>query len=53
MALLDIDKIISYNNKTIYENDNRMQSMRMAADLSGLKGNFLPSTIREPTPEPM
>lgn len=51
---MDVDKIISIKNRSIKEGDMRLQNMRMAVDLSGLKnGSFARDTannnhVREP-----
>lgn len=54
LALVDVDKMISIKNKSIKQGDMRLQNMRMAVDLSGLKnGTFTrdtttPNLVREP-----
>jgi hypothetical protein len=40
LSLIDIDKMISVKNKTLKEEDIRMQNMKIAADLSGIKNNL-------------
>jgi hypothetical protein len=37
LSLVDVDKMISIKNKSFKEGDMRIQNMRMAVDLSGLK----------------
>jgi hypothetical protein len=41
LALLDVDKILSIRHKSLEENGNRVENMRLAADLTGLKNNLL------------
>ena len=41
LALLDIDKMISLKYNTLKEDGNRMENMKLAADLTGLKNNLL------------
>jgi len=41
LNFLDIDKMISFKHKSLGNGDNRIENMKMAADLSGLKNNLL------------
>ena len=41
LALLDTDKLLSMQHKSLMDNDPRSRNMRMAADLTGLKNNLL------------
>ena len=47
--MLDIDKVISMKHNTLPEDGSRMENMKLAADLTGLKNNLLiRNTIQEP-----
>jgi hypothetical protein len=55
LSLVDVDKMISIKNKSFKEGDQRIQNMRMAVDLSGLRNNnninrdaAVPNLVREP-----
>lgn len=41
LELLDIDKMMSLQHKTLKEKSSRMDNMKLAADMSGLKNNLL------------
>lgn len=41
LSLVDVDKMISIKNKSFKEGDMRLQNMRMAVDLSGLKNGSI------------
>lgn len=50
LALLDVDKIISIRHKSLAESGSRIENMRLAADLSGLKNNLLVRSPEEQSP---
>ena len=41
LALLDIDKMISLKYNSLKEDGKRMENMKLATDLTGLKNNLL------------
>ena len=41
LAFLDIDKMISIKHNTLAEDGSRMENMKLAADMTGLKNNLL------------
>lgn len=41
LALLDVDKILSIQHKSLDPNGQRIENMKLAADLTGLKNNLL------------
>jgi len=47
LAFIDIDKMISVKNKTLKEEDIRMQNMKIAADLSGIKNSLFSQRSEE------
>ena len=41
LQLLDIDKMMSMQHNTLKQKGSRMENMKLAADMSGLKSNLL------------
>ena len=46
--MLDIDKMISIKHNTLAEDGSRMENMKLAADMTGLKNNLLIRNTVEP-----